>query len=468
MLNSFARFTALVSVIGLNAGLARAASFANSTPITITDNANSSAYPSTIVVGVSVPITNIVLGLNGLSHNRLSDLTVLLVSPTGKKIQLLAGASGFTVGPLPISFSDAGRAFDGGQLAKVGYRPTAVPSTVAMPSPAPGLPYQTSFASLIGDDIQGTWSLYVRDNVTGEAGSIDGGWSLSFNVSGLSKATSEFTYQGSLAGPSGPLSGVHDIKLDFWKSPISLLPADTVGTATAFAVPVENGLFTARFAPPENVFTDGNALWAEISVKAPGDANFTTLSPRQQLTASPFASYALFADQAEFAGQAGSVSWSNIIGIPNSVLNPFIPWQAGAANSITNTNTGNVGIGTAATTSKLAVGGVIESTGAGFKFSDGTTLSTAPVSPIVASGVAAIDFASIAAGAEGTAGVSLGGALAQLTDVVVISPQTDLPADFSIEYARVFNSTNIRFRVRNNGTSAVDPSPINFNWRVIR
>jgi hypothetical protein len=59
-----------------------------------------------------------------------------------------------------------------------------------------------------------------------------------------------------------------------------------------------------------------------------------------------------------------------------------------------------------------------------------------------------------------------GGLLA--SDVVVISPQSDLPADFSIEYARVNTATQIRFRVRNNGTVAADPPSTVFSYKVIR
>ena len=143
------------------------------------------------------------------------------------------------------------------------------------------------------------------------------------------------------------------------------------------------------------------------------------------------------------------------------------PWLSQAGNAISY-SLGNVLIGTTTGTSKLTVNGTIESTAGGIKFPDDSVQTTAFVSPIVSSGTATIDFGSMSAGTEasGSIGVVAGGLF--LSDVVVVSPQTELPADFSIEYARVNTATQIRFRVRNNGTVSFDPPSTIFSYKVIR
>lgn len=102
--------------------------------------------------------------------------------------------------------------------------------------------------------------------------------------------TNGFTYQGQLVDTGIVANGQYD--LDF-----RLYDASSGGNqvgADVFAndIPVNNGLFTTQL-DFGNVF-NGTALWLEISVRpgASGGA-YTTMTPRQSLTAAPFALYAL-------------------------------------------------------------------------------------------------------------------------------------------------------------------------------
>jgi len=56
---------------------------------------------------------------------------------------------------------------------------------------------------------------------------------------------------------------------------------------------VTGGLFTVQLDFGD-VF-DGTALWLKIAVQCAGDPSYTDLSPRQPLTAAPYALYALHA-----------------------------------------------------------------------------------------------------------------------------------------------------------------------------
>lgn len=447
-----------------------AATFTNNTPITIIDEAKASVYPSVVNVPSAVTMQNVSVILHGVTHGRIGDISVLLVSPSGEKIQLMAGTAGGTISNFEsFLLSDAGRPITSDPFQKVAYRPTVIPAPQAMQSPAPGLPYASSYASLIGGDGAGNWSLYIQDNVTGQAGTISGGWSLVLNATPLNTfAHSEFVYQGVLKDGNVPLSGIYDVRLDLWRNPSSTSVADKVSSVTSFGVAVENGVFTTRFAPPESVLTAGVALFTEISVRGPGEGAFTTLSPRAPISAVPLATYALFAEEAEFASSAGSIGWGGITGVPSNVENAFSPWAATPSNGINNTNTGNVLIGTNSGTSKLTVNGTIESLTGGVKFPDDTVQTTAVTQLVMGGTTASINFGSLAAGAEGAGTLTFASGSFLTTDVVVVNPTSDLPADVAISYARVLNSTQVRFVIRNHGTVSVDPPLIGFSFRVIR
>jgi hypothetical protein len=100
-----------------------------------------------------------------------------------------------------------------------------------------------------------------------------------------------FTYQGLLKDGSGnPVTNTCDLSFSLWDA----LSAGTQvgGSCNVTGVQVANGYFAAQVnAGGEfsgNAFT-GDARWLEIAVQCTGDPGFTTLSPRQELTAAPYA-----------------------------------------------------------------------------------------------------------------------------------------------------------------------------------
>ncbi|RMF30819.1 MAG: hypothetical protein D6759_11170 [Chloroflexi bacterium] len=113
-----------------------------------------------------------------------------------------------------------------------------------------------------------------------------------------------FTYQGVLNDGNGPAQGAYDFRFRLYDASTG---GNQVGsTVTLDDVSVSDGLFTVEL-DFGNVF-DGRALWLEVAVR-PGSStgDYTALSPRQPLTATPYALYAL---------GAGSVAWSDITGRP--------------------------------------------------------------------------------------------------------------------------------------------------------
>ena len=68
--------------------------FPNPTPILIPTRGLANPYPSAITVsGITAPVTNFTLSLNGFSHRSTDDVGAVVVSPTGTIVKLFSGAA---------------------------------------------------------------------------------------------------------------------------------------------------------------------------------------------------------------------------------------------------------------------------------------------------------------------------------------------------------------------------------------
>ncbi len=153
----------------------------------------------------------------------------------------------------------------------------------------------------------------------------------------------EFTYQGVLSDAGAPASGIFDFRFFLYN-------ADAGGSQVGPVVLIEDLTVTdGRIATQldfGSVF-DGTALWLEVGVRDGGlPGAYTVLSPRQELTAAPFAQHSQSADTADIASHAttadsattaGSATaagdsdlldgmdgsyylgWSNFVGIPGDL-----------------------------------------------------------------------------------------------------------------------------------------------------
>ncbi|MFB3908840.1 MAG: hypothetical protein ACE15D_10595 [Candidatus Eisenbacteria bacterium] len=104
-------------------------------------------------------------------------------------------------------------------------------------------------------------------------------------------ASTAFTYQGQLTQAGIPADGVYEFEFRLYDAPaegnlVASIPGPYPATVT-------EGLFTARLDFGDAAFT-GLQLWLEMGVRPEGDPGpFTILSPRQELSATPYASVAL-------------------------------------------------------------------------------------------------------------------------------------------------------------------------------
>jgi hypothetical protein len=145
----------------------------------------------------------------------------------------------------------------------------------------------------------------------------------SLNVTARAGST-EFTYQGHLNAGASPANGSYDLKF-------SLFDAVTAGnqissTVTTNAVGVANGVFTVPLDFGVKAFS-GPDRWLEISVQPAGGGSFTTLAPRQKMTATPYA-LALPNLRTEASNNGLSFLSANIIG--GSTVNAVAAGVSGA------------------------------------------------------------------------------------------------------------------------------------------
>ena len=110
-----------------------------------------------------------------------------------------------------------------------------------------------------------------------------------------------FTYQGRLNEGTFPANGLYDFSFSLY--PSNSAGQRLAGVVTRLGASVTSGIFTVPIDFGTNVFA-GPAPWMEIAVRKSGASVFSTLAPRQQLTAAPFSLY---------AASAGSVANGQVI-----------------------------------------------------------------------------------------------------------------------------------------------------------
>ncbi|HKQ07968.1 MAG TPA: HYR domain-containing protein [Blastocatellia bacterium] len=172
--------------------------FCNSTPIVFPPEdgkggggaGNATPYPSQITVsGATTSITGVSVTLNDVSHTNPDDLHIILVSPDNRVLVLDNGAWDSTDAVnVDVTFSSSATNYPPADSPLVSgtYKPVSYFAERGLDSPAPALspaaPYAYTFNAFNGINANGTWSLYARDEVTGDTGMIGGGWCISFPV----------------------------------------------------------------------------------------------------------------------------------------------------------------------------------------------------------------------------------------------------------------------------------------------
>ena len=178
-----------------------------------------------------------------------------------------------------------------------------------------------------------------------------------------------FTYQGQLINGGTAQNAPCDFRFKLFTAASG---GSQIGsTQTLTSVSVSGGLFTVSIDFGA-VFV-GQARWLETAVTCPSGGSFTTLSPRQALTATP---NAMYAENASVKSDGATINGNGTADAPLAITNPLSLSQGSGTATIKGANSGGIGVfgdSTAAdgvhghTTSGPAAGvaGVNDSFGAG-------------------------------------------------------------------------------------------------------
>ncbi|MEQ1642258.1 MAG: tail fiber domain-containing protein [Pyrinomonadaceae bacterium] len=155
---------------------------------------------------------------------------------------------------------------------------------------------------------------------------------------GASAQSTSFNYQGNLKSGGNDANGSHDFEFALFNAESG--GAQLGSTVTQTGVAVTNGIFavTLDFG---NQFP-GASRFLEIRVRLAGGGAFTTLTPRQPVSSTPYAIKSTNSDAATTATNAtqlGGVAAAQFVQTADPRLSDARPPTAGSSNYIQNTTT---------------------------------------------------------------------------------------------------------------------------------
>lgn len=166
---------------------------------------------------------------------------------------------------------------------------------------------------------------------------------LLFTTQAVFAQSSSFTYQGKISDGGIPANGTYQFEFKLYDS-VNVGSGNQVGsTLSGVTAQATNGIFSVQLDFGAAAF-DGNARYLEISLKPNGSQNpYTTLSPRQPITSTPYAVRSLNSQKADLAINAndsirlGSIPASEYVQTTDTRMSDARNPLAGSSNYIQNT-----------------------------------------------------------------------------------------------------------------------------------
>ena len=144
---------------------------------------------------------------------------------------------------------------------------------------------------------------------------------------------SAFTYQGNLTSNGAAANGNFDFQFALFTSETGGTAIDTISLADQT---VTGGLINESLDFTDVPF-NGQALWIEVHIRAAGGGTYTTLTPRQPLTATPYALFALAGNSGPqgAAGPKGATGPQGATGPAGATGSQGSPGPQGPAGTVT-------------------------------------------------------------------------------------------------------------------------------------
>jgi hypothetical protein len=161
---------------------------------------------------------------------------------------------------------------------------------------------------------------------------------IALSAGALFGQTSGFTYQGRLTDGGTPANGNYDLQFALYDAADG---SNQIGlTKTVLGVPITSGVFTVTLDFGANAFSGANRF-LEINARPTGAGPFTLLTPRQPITATPYALRSVNsgnADTATNAQQLAGVDASQYVKTGDARLSDSRDPKAGSSNYVQNSN----------------------------------------------------------------------------------------------------------------------------------
>jgi uncharacterized repeat protein (TIGR01451 family) len=237
------------------------ATFSNPAFISIPDEGTATPYPSSILVsGAPGVVSKVTASLQDFTHSFPHDVNVLLTSPSGQQVLLMAHAGGpYSVTNLILGFDQAATQYlPVTQLVSSTNLPTQDGAFDSFPG-IPGTPSITNLNTLNGSSPNGLWSLYILDDTAGNDGSVANGWTL-----GLTLVT--------------PVNAPGTLALGMTSSPNPVIVSNfltyTIAVTNLGNAPATNVLLTETL-PPGAILVSAAASQGTVNTSVPGAVAFS-------------------------------------------------------------------------------------------------------------------------------------------------------------------------------------------------
>ncbi|TMI64832.1 MAG: hypothetical protein E6H07_02645 [Bacteroidetes bacterium] len=248
----------------------------STTPITIPSSGNGSPYPGTLAISGLPNYARVrSVTLSGLTHTFSSDIDILLQSPNGTNVILMSDVGGGNaINNVTYTLTDGAPALGAAVNPSGTYSPTNITVPDDFPAPGPGnftqaAPTISMFNTLTLTP-NGTWNLYVVDDVGGDQGTLNG-WSITFDVPGATTITYTWSPATGLSSTTGnPVTASPTVNTVYSVNAVSNFGCTSAAPATIAVNILALPAITVQPTPATQTICAGNNVTYTVTATGAG------------------------------------------------------------------------------------------------------------------------------------------------------------------------------------------------------
>jgi len=277
--------------------------------------------------------------VSNLSHGNISDVSILLMGPTGTNSLLMAKIGGNSdINNVTLTFDDAAASQLTANPPTSGtYKPTQFSKIVPFPISTnnPALlpkPFGTNLSGFFGSNPNGAWNLYVIDDTPLDSGVINGGWSLNITTLSVVPPTADL-----VAGmTASPASSVVSSNVTYTITVTNFGPSQATGVTATDLLPLFGGNPVTVVGSTGSWSGSGGTLVCNFGTLAVSNSATATLT-----VASPASPTLMTNSVTVAANEADANTANNTATVVTAVNSPTADLAIGMSDSPDPVNSGN-------------------------------------------------------------------------------------------------------------------------------